>query len=70
MQIESLQELRSACNVAVASTVIMGIVLTIKRNRTQGVNSLTSTGQTVPLPIGIATILRVAYVRISEGRLT
>ena len=66
-QIESLQKLRSACNVAVASTVIAGTELTIKWNKIQGVNSLTSAGQTIPLLIGIATILRIAYVRISEG---
>ena len=66
-QIESLQKLRSACNVAVASTVIAGTELTIKWNKIQGVNSLTSAGQTIPLLIGIATILRIAYVRISKG---
>ena len=66
-QIESLQKLRSVCNVAVASTVIAGTELTIKWNKIQGVNSLTSAGQTIPLLIGIATILRIAYVRVSEG---
>ena len=66
-QIESLQKLRSACNFAVASTVIAGTELTIKWNKIQGVNSLTSAGQTIPLLIGIATILRIAYVRTLEG---
>ena len=68
--IKSLQKLRSACNVAVASTVITATELTIKWNKIQGVNSLTSAGQTIPLLIGIATIIRIAYVRRSEGEPT
>ena len=67
MHVESLQQLRSACNVAVASTIITATELTIKWNKIQGVNSLTSAGQTIPLLIGIAAILRIVYVRLSEG---
>ena len=62
--VESLQQLRSACNVAVASTIITATELTIKWNRIRGVNSLTSAGQTIPLLIGIAAILRIVYVRL------
>lgn len=67
MHVESLQQLRSACNVAVASTVITATELTIKWNKIQGVHSLNSAGQTIPLLIGIAAILRIVYVRLSEG---
>ena len=67
MHVESLQQLRSACNVAVASTIITATELTIKWNKIQGVNSLTSAGQTIPLLIGIAAILRIVYVRLSKG---
>lgn len=64
MHVESLQQLRSACNVAVASTIITATELTIKWNKISGVNSLTSAGQTIPLLIGIASILRIVYVRL------
>ncbi len=64
---ESLQKLRSACNVAVASTIITATELTIKWNKIRGVSSLTSAGQTIPLLIGIAAIVRIVYVRVFEG---
>ena len=68
--IDSLQKLRSTFNIVVASTVIAATELTIRWNKIQGVNSLTSAGQTIPLLIGIAAILRIAYIRISGGEPT
>lgn len=49
-------------NVAVASTVLAATELTIRWNKIRSVNSLLSAGQTIPLFLGIGTVVRILYV--------
>lgn len=63
IHVESLLQLRSACNVAVASTIVAETELTIKLNKIQGVKA----GHTMPLLMGVATVVRIVYIRLSRG---
>lgn len=60
--VDSLQQLHTVFNVAVASTVVAATELTIRWNKIEGVNSLSSAGQTIPFLIGVGAIARILYV--------
>jgi hypothetical protein len=57
-----LRDLSIILSLAVATIVVTAAELTIKWNNIQGVNTLTSAGQTIPFAIGFASFVRVLYV--------
>lgn len=61
---EFLRNLQSVFNLIVASTVIMATELTIYWNKIDGVNTISSAGQTIPFVIGIGAIVRILYVKL------
>ncbi|OCK94895.1 uncharacterized protein K441DRAFT_677132 [Cenococcum geophilum 1.58] len=57
-----MQILDSTSQFIVATTVIIGVELTICWNKIQDVHDISSAGQTIPMILGIGALIRVIYV--------
>jgi hypothetical protein len=60
--IDLLRNIDGWIKIVVASVVTLGVELTIGWNDIEGVNSLNSAGQTIPLVIGVVALIRILYV--------
>ncbi|PMD49578.1 uncharacterized protein K444DRAFT_577322 [Hyaloscypha bicolor E] len=61
----SLQRLQAISDTIVASVLVTAIELLIRWNGIQGVNSVSTSGQTIPMIVGIGLVARVLYIGIS-----
>ncbi|KAN0110780.1 hypothetical protein V8E51_007167 [Hyaloscypha variabilis] len=64
-QRHSLQRLQTISDVIVAGVVVTAIELLIRWNGIQGVNSVSTAGQTIPMIVGIGLVARVVYIGMS-----
>lgn len=64
-QRESLQRLQTMSDIIVASVLVTAIELLIRWNGIQGVDSVSTAGQTIPMIVGIGLVVRVLYIGIT-----
>ncbi|TAQ90183.1 hypothetical protein B7494_g1487 [Chlorociboria aeruginascens] len=63
VHVELMQLLHTGIRLIIISTVITATELSVVWNDIQGVNSVTTAGQIIPLLLGINAIVRLFYLR-------
>ena len=64
-QKHSLQRLQAMSDITVAGVVVTAIELVIRWNGIEGVDSVSTAGQTIPMIVGVGLVARVVYIGMS-----